>query len=446
MPRLPVASTIANRTTALTKDAKRENCLFEKLPEGDLAVVKRPGITKQFVSQTGTLRGSYYWNGEILSVWGTELYRGLTLIGTVAGTDRVYFEEIGGATNYLAVADKANAYQLTTAWVLTAITDADFTAFTGRVNGPVMMDGYLFWMNQQGQILHSDVNDMMNYNPLNVLTAEAYPDRGVFLTRQLNYVVAFGERSIEFFYDAANATGSVLRRVPGQLSAIGCVGDQTIAKEGDYVFFAGHHAGGRSAYVLENGRPRPISTPYIDRLLGSSTFAGVRAYVIRIHGHLIYGLMLPDLNITLWYDAIYDDWSLATDTAGNYWPYWGASSSPDGQCYMVGPSGVYKVTGNSDDGSAFNMKIVTNALSFGTMERKVIERFEIEADKGTGTFQLRYSDDDFATFSTARILPAQRPTAVNLGMFKRRAFEIVHAAGEPMRIYAVDIDIIKLKG
>lgn len=555
-----------------------------------------PGATQSIASKTGSPRGCYYWNGEILSVWGTTLYHGNTSVGTVSGTGQVYFEEFGSATKYLIVADNSNAYRLSTAWSLTSITDADFTALGTRCDGPTTMDGYLFWMNTQGQILHSDLDDATAYNALNVLTAEAYSDQGIFLTRHMNYIVAFGERSIEFFYDAANASGSVLRRVPGQLSAVGCVSSATVAKQSDVIAFLGQVGGGRSVFLMEQGRPRVISTPALDRALTSANVGGAKGYIMRINGRLIYGLMLPNesktywydfgtqrwfevldgtgsywpywgactapdgavyfistegvytpsstrsgdaylmsmdmalfqriadynkeigclsnesvavwdeslfflgnvgqnrgvyrvnqagvqlisppninrmLNestlsgtkgdiivmhghviyqlqmsgdgFTYWYDMAYDDWSLVKDTSGNYWPYWGACVADDGKSYVISTGGTYRLTGASDAGSGFTMKVRTDALSFGTMDRKILNALEVECDAMTGTFSLRYSDDDFSSYSTARTLYAARPRALNLGMFRRRAFELSHSDNEFVRIHAVNMDIEKIE-
>lgn len=440
--RMPFSVRMRQRGVSLTRDSLRENCFIEGDPQGEVSVIQRHGVSLYVAAQTGASRGVWYWNGTVLHVWGTTLWRGNTptSVGTIDGSGRVFFEDWGGGTSYLIIWSGTKGYRLQTNWTLTEITDGDFTGFSGKVGSPVYLNGRVFWGSSTGKILHSDTDDPMSYDPNNTLSAEAYPDNLLYLTRHLNYVMAVGEKSLEFFYDAQNPSGSVLARVSGQLSAIGSISSNTVAKDSDYVFFVGATAGGRTAFVVERGRPRAISDPVVDRILTSANFASAHAYVVRNAGHLVYGLYLPSENLTLWHDVGMQDWFVVKDPDGNAWPYRGAAYS-SANTYMVSDAGVFTLGGNQDNGADFTMLVRTTPMSFGVMARKLMKHLELEADNYSGTVTMRYSDDDYQTWSTPRTLAAARPQAWNLGIFRKRALEISHTGNEVFRMHALDIDV-----
>jgi hypothetical protein len=80
-----------------------------------------------------------------------------------------------------------------------------------------------------------------------------FPDAIVALTRQNNQVVALGSNSIEFFYDAANATGSPLSRNDSSTIQMGCAAPYAvIGTEKYFSYISQSGSGGRGFWIEEN--------------------------------------------------------------------------------------------------------------------------------------------------------------------------------------------------
>ena len=68
-------------------------------------------------------------------------------------------------------------------------------------------------MTPNGDIYQSALEDASSWNALDFIGSQIEPDSGVYLAKFQNYIAAFKGWSTEFFYDAANATGSILSPV-----------------------------------------------------------------------------------------------------------------------------------------------------------------------------------------------------------------------------------------
>lgn len=186
------------------------------------------------------------------------------------------------------------------------------TATGGKVTVPgiVFLDGYFFVMSTRGIIFNSDLNDASAWNALDYLTAQIEPGDGVALAKSQNYVIAFKEWSTEFFYDAANATGSPLSTVGNGFTLIGCASGDSVANlDGTLFWVSKTRQKGRGVYMMEGLNQMPISTPDIERILNLSTLATVYSYGVKIAGHAFYILTMTDLNMTIVYDMISKTWA-----------------------------------------------------------------------------------------------------------------------------------------
>jgi len=104
----------------------------------------------------------------------------------------------------------------------TEITSADFP--TPHCPFPVFMDGYLFVAKSGTQdIYNSNLDDPALWTAGDYISAEMYPDKIVALSKNNNYIYALGSNSIEYFYDAAVATGSPLGRHDSAVQQFGAV-------------------------------------------------------------------------------------------------------------------------------------------------------------------------------------------------------------------------------
>lgn len=194
------------------------------------------------------------------------------------------------------------------------ITDADYPATT--VPGIVYLDGYIFVMKPNAEILNSALEDPFTWNALDFITAEVDPSPGKAIAKYQNYIVAFCERTTEFFYDAGNASGSPLSRMAQNVSNVGCVNGYTVANSAGTVFWVGRNKNrGYGVYALNGLTPEAVSTPAIDRVLNTLGFATVYSYGFRVNGSHFYMLNCVSDNLTLVYDVgnkLWSQWTYST--------------------------------------------------------------------------------------------------------------------------------------
>lgn len=187
------------------------------------------------------------------------------------------------------------------------------------VPGIGYLDGYFFLMDAAGKINNSANEDPSSWGALDYIYAASEPGSGKFIGSSLNYVVALKEYSTEFFYDAANATGSVLSAVPGGVTRVGCASGYSVGLVQEYIAWISQSKDGRRGVHLLRGLDiRKVSTPEIDRILAADSLGTVNAYGTTISGHNLYILTLVDSAVTLVYDLEEGVWSQWTSlTAGS---------------------------------------------------------------------------------------------------------------------------------
>jgi hypothetical protein len=188
------------------------------------------------------------------------------------------------------------------------ITDADYPATT--VRGIAYLDGAYYVMNPNGEIFGSGINTPTSWTALNKIVAQMEPDAGVCLARLLNYIVAFGAYTTEFFFDAGNpAPGSPLSPYTSGMLNVGCAAAGSVAQTNNQLFFIGvTKQRGRSVYALTGTTPQIISTPTIERIINKDTLETVFSFCVKIAGHNFYVLTLGNSDITLVCDISTGDW------------------------------------------------------------------------------------------------------------------------------------------
>ena len=329
----------------------------------------------------------------------------------------------------------------------------------GITPGAVFLDTYIAVTTLSGRTYTSNVGDPTIWNPLDYITAEAEPDNSVGECKHLNYILNFGQWSTEFFYDAANLTGSPLSSAPAYRLEIGCAnGDSIVSFEQTVAWIGTSRTVGTGVYIIDGTAPVRVSTPFIERLLGNSTLQTVRAYAFKFNGHMFYVLSLHDINTTVVYDMnekVWTQWTMWSignpDTgapatygeqyfrpsffAGNGLQYF-ALDDDTGQLYIFSDM-VY-----NDAGAPIYYRAVTDRLDSGTTKRKFYHRVEIIGDKVPATMKIRHSDDDYKTWSNYRSvdLNKSRSQILQAGAARRRAWEFLCTDNVPLRLDAAEID------
>ena len=332
---------------------------------------------------------------------------------------------------------------------------------TGGLNpGAVFLDSYVVISTPSGRVYTSNVGNPAIWNPLDYVTAEAEPDQSTGIAKYLNFVLDYGQWSLEFFYDAANPTGSPLSPAPSYRIEIGCPnGNSIVSFEQSVIWIGSSKAEGTGVFMLNGVAPTKVSDEYIDRILGNSNLQYVIAYVFKFNGHLFYVLTLHDLNVTIVYDISQQAWV--------QWTMYAIGDSDSGipgiyaeqyfrPSYYAGNNGIYYVldddngtlytmsdTYYSDAGAPIYYRSVTSIIDNGLTKRKFYNRVEIVGDKVGATMNIRRSDDDYQNWSPYRTvdLSKPRPQIYQTGQARRRAWEFLCTENVPLRLETAEIDL-----
>lgn len=262
-------------------EAGLTNCILHKNKSGELEVTQRPSIDiSEDSTAIGALndrgRGIYYWEttSKLYIVHDNDLYEttqdSLRIpenSGTFStGTERCQILETIG-TPRLVILDSEN----NKLWVMTATKILDQVTVNmpaTLVHGGAILDGYLFFMDEDGIIYNSEVDAPQTLPATGFVEAERENDKGVYLGKHNEHIVAFGTRTIEFLYDANNANGSPLNRRDDIMYNTGCADGLGVWENGDITYFVGSNTTGQVAiYKLENFQIAPISSDTMNSYL-----------------------------------------------------------------------------------------------------------------------------------------------------------------------------------
>jgi len=472
------------RDSTTTKDQRLVNCYTETIERfnyqsaGRVAIVKRPGIDGYISQGTGAGRGIWEFNGHIWYVIGNQLYMDNTA-KTVLSTSTGIVGNVGCTTSGSPCSffcDGTDGYVIDNTNTVTQITDVDFPS--PHVPSPAYIDGYVCIIrSSSADVYNSDLEAPLDWTASNFLTAELFSDTAVALARQNNQIVVFGENSTEFFYNAANPTGTPLSRNSGAFLQTGTPSPYAVGQNERYCFFVGSSfSGGHTVWKLDGFQPTPISTDAIDRVLNleGTAIADATSFLVRLVGHFFYVLRLTDR--TFVYDIDEDVWHEWTSTNGystineitiggvsplnlryinqvttqastatiNNFIYKFAADLGNGQVYLLGDQtgtvGVFNESSYKDAGQVITLEFTTPILDFSSTRRKFMHQATLVGDLQSNTLYFRWSDDDYQTYSSYKSLALNsRPVFTRLGMFRRRSFNMYYTGETPFRLEGIEM-------
>ena len=446
--RIPLVVMPENRSTSPTKDARLQNGFMEKSPLGEYWVYKRPGVDV-YSTLTGAGKGVYNWNNLIYSVFDAVFYETTTSKGAVDNSGGLYtFSSCLGSTPKLFFQNGVEAYVYNTASGLVNVTDVDYPAAT--VPGNAYLDGTTYVMDAMANIYGSDINDPTAWDPLNLIKAQIEPDGGVALAKQLVYVIAFKQWSTEVFYDAANSTGSPLSPVQGAKVNAGCRHAGSVQDiDGALIWISSTRAGHVGVMVMDNLKATNVSTPAVERLLQDADFTTVRSCKAKVGGHKFYCVTIVNSNLTLVYDLTTGLWAQWFGMGLNYFPFLASTfdaqqqniwqHNTDGKLYQL------DINFYGDAGSIIEWDLYTPNYDGGTRLKKMLNIMDIIADQTPGSLlKVRSSDDDYQHWTNFRTvdLSVKRPFLTDCGTFRRRAHHFQHRSFTPLRIQAVELQLM----
>jgi hypothetical protein len=475
---------LLNIAVPTDRDAKLINCYPELLhsrlgttPE-KYAIRSRPGTVlldpddDNIPTFTSTIRGMHAIQNVRIFVAGDSIYLNDSAIytdvdsGTIAfATINEYADSSGnhsfivsnGVNLYLVVTDLASSH------TITAITPASTNLPDSHVKGVVYMDGFVFVMDNQGTIYNSNFNDPTTFGALDFINADMEADGGTVLAKYNNYVVAFGSRSYQFFYNAGNPVGSVLSPAQGMSGQVGCPIPNTLAVMGPSLAWVGvSRDGARGVFAFDGHEPRQVAPPWMLRQLRGVNFAAT----VIMDNRLFF--TITTINQSTWaYDFDSDVWislefsvdvdfavvhtASLVDSAGATTPRF---------FFNIGQS-VYTFNETSETSSDatedVNVTVVTNPIDFGTGAIKHMDSLELDSDRisdssitggssSTVTIQVTYSDNDWISDITnpdpvRTINLKQRDVLTRLGVFTNRAFKFIYSGPVRIRLRSIRVGI-----
>lgn len=429
-------------------------------------LVKRPGTTQVIASVASeAVRGMFFWENEnkLLYCVNNDIYVynvNTAATATIANPFATTTGEVGfclflydsGATKVVAT-DGTTMVTIDNTNTVVTVVDADMPA---HLPCPVFLDGYIFIVKvNTADIYNSNLNDPTAWTAGDFISAEMDGDYLVKLVKINNYIAAFGTNSIEYFWDAGNASGSPLQRNDTPIKFNRYLAG--FAQFGNQIFYIGVNENGQpDIYVLKDFKIEEAGSTTISRYLNSAN-ANISAWsggIISGKGHTFYVVNVGtnrtyvlDVDTKLWSRWAWQATSTfpVTNsthvvTTGNAYTYFTIGTST---------SAVYKTNDSlyQDNGTNFTCTIVTEASSFGTVSRKTIPRLSIIADRPStdANVDVQWSDDDYQTYSTARSINLNQdlPSTYNLGLFRQRNFKLTFTANEDMRLQELEVFINK---
>ena len=319
--------------------------------------------------------------------------------------------------------------------------------------GIAYLNSRVFLLTTSGIIYQSALDNPTSWSASEWIYANSDPDDGIALARHLNYLVAFGSWSTQFFYDAGNPSNSTLADYPAAKLEIGCASGPTVSSAEHTVLWVGQGlTEGRGVYMLEGTSPVKISTTYVDRILNASILKNTRGFCFKVSGHTLYMLTLSDDKKTLVYDLEEKEWYEWTSQVGGVEDYFAFTyfcgnveyapgiylqHETNGQVYKMDPD-YY-----TDAGNSIYFRVRTSILDAGNNKRKFFRRTEVIGDRGPATLSIKHSDDDYSTWSNDRTVSMStgRPVLYQCGSSRRRAWEVFSSDNQPIRIEALEIDL-----
>jgi len=360
------------QSIALTGTLNRTFSIYIKRVTGTGAISITVDGTTYSVETTTSIWARY---DTTLTASGTVTF-GIKIATSADAVDVAWAQlEDGVASTYAT--NTANRY------TVTQITDADYPSNTTR--GCAFLDGKFFVMTPAGDINQSATENAASWAALEFIGTQIEPDQGVYLAKHNNYLAAFKQYSTEFFYDAANATGSILAPVQNAAFKVGCASDASVKEMAGTIVWMGQTKDGfgRGIFRLQGMAPEKISTPQIDKILNADSLATVYSWSANVGSHLLYGLTLVTAGVTLVYDFTTSLWSFFTYLA---------SSGVTKTVTAVTAAGVVTSSAHGYSDGEITLIAATNASFNG---------WHVVTDVTTDTFQLQATGAAFSGSGTS---------------------------------------------
>lgn len=498
---IPTVAPWTNKDASPTHGSKLYNMYISKDAAGQFHAVKRPGLdydagfnpagyaNNNIGSGLGVLINNGAVTGGLMyQIWGRTVFlqTGASTftskgVMTPEGYEgKMYHAQLGDYIYIISLDNTPVANSLSRFDFGTALDDIDTGTYAASAGFPTkaglalagglqVLDQYLCCMTISGRIYNSAVGDGTSWSSIDYVTAEMAVDRGVFLGKHHNHLVAFSDRSTEFFYNADLPTGSPFLRREDVAVNVGGVGAHGFTQFEDLIFFVAQGTSGdRYIAMLKNFQIMRISNSDVERrmwfgdaALNTEVF---NAACVKIAGKLFYVMTGVDnsdntTEITFAYDVELQQWyqwaitggaalKLVASTSG------GTHYNQTSVLYIQTKNYVYamdfqftqdETTSGATD--TITCKITPPEWTGESHEMgraKFIRQLKLLCDESTDasdTVQIDVSSDNFATWVSLGSIPRNMLSKITqLGKYYRMAVRLTHAYNSTFRAQAIHLE------
>ncbi len=496
-----------NDTTITKYDSGLTNAIV-RVADNKVEITQRPSIdiTEDASGIAGIearARGIYYWeeNAKIYIVNDNDIFESTQDSTRIAentgtfgtGTEKVTILETIATPKLIFIdAENNKLFVMTAAKVLDQVTT---NVPATIVHGGAFLNQQLFIMDEDGAIYNSDADAPQTFGALSFLNAERDADKGVYLGKHRDHIVAFGTRTIEFFFYSGGASGSPLTRRNDIFHSIGCADGLGVWENGDNTFFVGSSdTGDIAVYELASFQVRPISSGSLNSFLKQATtnedvrlamtgFSAQGRPLVILHIYVLTGGNV-DPKETLLLDPLTKKWGfIRTTINGNtLFPAMALSRRTGGQNATVkaritegimnngdifnivdndspidtllASSGVFESdvfepgifdAGSGGSSANIDMVIRTGMQDFGYRGQKFqnFEYVELEDTAASQTLTVKHSDESIDSFGTGETvdLSQTRKEIYAGGSFVRRNYQLEYSGNEQIAIEGFGADV-----
>ena len=339
----------------------------------------------------------------------------------------------------------------------TEITDADFTALTHR-GKMEHLDGYAFQMATDNYIYNSDLNSVSSWGATSRVQKQIETDVAAGLAKFGGLILAFGNETVEVFYNAGNPSGSPLARRPELAARIGLAqisGNQTYGGSptgkrhysciaAKKLFFLGSQSSSDDSvglFAFDGSVFEKVSTPFTNKIFVDTNNPQYHVCTVNVFGEeaVAIALSLPNAATQRW---------LMFFPRLNEWFEWNSTYfQPVFNGYFIGIGGAasslqltafeYDQGWVDGESTAYTMTHQFMLPKNKGNARQCMAWAGVVSDTAgsTSNVGVSFSDDDYATFSTERNidLSTTDKRITRCGSYKSRAVRLTHSANLDFR-------------
>jgi hypothetical protein len=471
---IPLAHAYHSRQANNDKDVDYLNVYFDVVQSRDtqeqhIDIHCRPGVDvwTDFFGSTD-VRAVYYWEEKLkYFVWvqddikvvsganGSILTTISGVLGTSSGDVGVTEFLYDDGTVKLVFTDGVDLKTVDDAYTVVASASPDLRS--PCLTTLVFLDGYLFMVDAtNNDIVNSNLNDPLAFTAGDFIQAEMVADTMKGLFKINNYIVAFGKNSIEYFWDAANATGSPLQRNDTPVKFNGLLSINTVARMGNKLYFLGNNnEGSPTIFMMEDFKLKEIGNESMRRQLSSETSADSswNAAIMSFNGldfYVVSGAATKTYVVNLEKPELWTRWAFAgTDQMQVRFAVSARATGEGYTCvfYAHGTEYLFQFdpTITTDNLVPYTWTVVTPREDFDNYNQKVINRLSVKGDRPSAdtTMSISWTDDDYQTFSTPQTvnLNQELPCIYQCGPFRRRAHKLTCTPTVPFRVRTLEVDV-----